>query len=189
MYESEMFAKLKTMIDGKRYQHTIGVVETATRLAEHYGISIEKARIAALLHDCAKGLSSFLLLQRLEGSDIVIDDMERIITPILHGPAGAVVAREEFGVTDPEVLRAIRFHTTGAPDMTLLDKVIYLADYIEPNRKCPGMEELRQLAWIDLDQAVAMAAGRTIIYEVGRGGLIHPRTVETRNALLRKGDS
>lgn len=188
MHEGEICAKLKQMLDPKRYQHTLGVVEMATRLAEHYGVSVEKARLAALLHDCAKGLTSFHLLRRLEGSDIVVDDMERMIPPILHGPVGAVMAKEDFGVTDPEILQAIRFHTTGAPNMTLLDKVIFLADYIEPNRTCSGVEELREQAFIDLDQAVATAAGRTIIYEVGRGNLIHLRTVATRNALLRKGD-
>lgn len=188
MRESEICAKLKQMLDFKRFQHTLGVVEMASRLAERYGVPAEKARLAALLHDCAKGLSSFHLLRRIEGSDIVIDDMERLITPILHGPAGAVVAREDFGVTDPEILRAIRFHTTGAPDMTVLDKVIFLADYIEPNRTCSGVDELRKMAFVDLDQAVATAAGRTIIYEVNRGNLVHPRTLETRNALLRKGE-
>lgn len=188
MQEQKMHEKLQQMIDADRYQHTLGVVEMATRLAERYGACVEQARLAALLHDCAKGLSRFHLLQRLEGSDIVVDSVERAIIPILHGPVGAIIAREEFGVTDAAVLQAIRYHTTGSPEMSLLDKVIFLADYIEPNRSCPGVEELRQLAFQDLDQAIIQAAGRTIIYEINRNHLIHNRTVETRNALLRKGE-
>lgn len=180
--------RISQMLEPARYRHTLGVEETAVRLAKHYGVSEEQARVAALLHDCAKGLSRFTLLKRLETSDIVIDEMERSIEALLHGPVGAVIAREDFGIRDAAILRAIRFHTTGSPDMTLLDKVIFLADYIEPNRACPGVEELRRLAFQDLDQAVAHAAGRTIVYEINRNNLIHLRTVETRNALLRKGE-
>lgn len=180
--------RLSQMIDANRYQHTLGVEETAVVLAKRYGASEEQARLAALLHDCAKGLSRFHLLKRLETSDIVVDDMERSIEPLLHGPVGAIIAQEDFGVTDEAILQAIRFHTTGSPDMTLLDKIIFLADYIEPNRVCPGIEEVRAKAQEDLDQAVVLAAGRTIIYEISRNNLVHLRTLETRNALLRKGE-
>ncbi|AZR73205.1 hypothetical protein BBF96_07285 [Anoxybacter fermentans] len=180
--------RLKQMLDYNRYQHTLGVEETAVKLAEHYGASVEQARLAGLLHDCAKCLSKFNLLRRLEGSDIVVDEMEKEVEPLLHGPVGAIIAREDFGIQDPAVLRAIRYHTTGAPDMTLLDKIIYLADYIEPGRDCPGIEEVRKLAFVNLDQAIILACGRTIIYEINRNNRIHLRTVEMRNALLRRGE-
>lgn len=191
MDEGIIRLQLQDLIDPERYRHTLGVVEMAERLAIHYGVSPEQARLAALLHDCAKGLSRFNLLRRLEGSDIVesnVDSMEREVTALLHGPVGAVMAKEDFGVTDEAVLQAIRYHTTGSPDMTLLDQIIFLADYIEPNRSCPGIEELRKLAFQDLDQAIIEAAGRTLIYEINRKNVIHQRTVEMRNALLRKGE-
>lgn len=180
--------QLQHMLNPNRFQHTLGVEETAVQLAAHYQIAEEKARLAALLHDCGKGLSKYHLLQRLAGSDIVVDDMEREMTPLLHAPVGAIIAREEFGIDDREVLQAIRFHTTGSDQMSQLDKVIFLADYIEPGRTCPGIDEVRRLAYVDLDQAIILAAGRTIVYEISRNNPIHLRTVETRNALLRKGE-
>ncbi len=182
----QMCKRLKEMIDLQRYQHTLGVIDTALRLAEHYRVSVEKAKIAALLHDCAKGLSKYHLLRRLKGSDIVVDDVELSLEPLMHGPVGAIIAREEFGIIDDEILRAIRYHTTGSVEMTLLDKIIFIADYIEPNRQCPGIDEVRQMAFIDLDQAIILAAGRTIIYEINRHNPIHLRTVQMRNALLER---
>lgn len=184
----EIRCRLERMIDPERYQHTLRVVEVATRLAEHYQISVEQARIAGLLHDCAKGLSRFHLLRKLQGFDIV-DDMELAVEALLHGPVGAIIAEEEFGITDDQIIRAIRYHTTGSTDMSLLEKIIFIADYIEPNRHCPGIDEVRQLAFIDLDQAIILAAGRTIIFEINRNNPIHLRTIEMRNALLsRKGE-
>lgn len=184
----QIHEQLRQMIDSKRYQHTLGVEETAVRLAEYYHVPEKKARQAALLHDCGKGLSKYHLLQRLEGSDIVVDDMEREVDALLHAPVGAIIAKEEFGIEDPEVLQAIRFHTTGSEKMSQLDKIIFLADYIEPGRSCPGIDEVRELAYVDLDQAIILAAGRTIVYEINRNNPIHLRTVKTRNTLLRKGE-
>ncbi|MCK4260452.1 MAG: bis(5'-nucleosyl)-tetraphosphatase (symmetrical) YqeK [Halanaerobiales bacterium] len=186
MVYDDICVKLQQMLDSSRYQHTLGVVKVAIQLAEHYGVSTQQARLAALLHDSAKCLSKLNLLHRLESSDILVDDMEREVEALLHGPVGAVVAKEDFGIEDEAILRAIRYHTTGTPDMTLLDKIIFLADYIEPNRDCPGIEEVREVAFIDLDQAIIMATERTIIYEINRNNLIHLRTVETRNALIER---
>lgn len=184
----EIRRRLQTMLNTQRYQHTLGVEEVAVQLAKHYQVSEKQARIAALLHDCAKGLSKFHLLRKLEGSDIV-DDMELQVESLMHGPVGAIIAQEEFGINDEQILRAIRYHTTGSTEMSILEKIIFIADYIEPNRCCPGIDEVRELAFSDLDQAIILAAGRTIIYQVNRNNPIHLRTMEMRNALLsRKGE-
>lgn len=185
---SQIYQKLKNSLDPPRFTHTLGVEEMAIRLAEKYGANIEQARIAALLHDCAKPLSRFHLLRRLRSSDIVVDETEESIEALLHAPVGAIIANEDFGITDQTILSAIRHHTIGSPEMNLLDKIIFLADYIEPARDCPGIDQVREKAFQDLDQALVLASGRTIIYEIKRNNQIHLNTVKMRNSLIRKGE-
>ena len=161
------YAELKTMLKPKRLRHTAGVVLTAIRLAAENGADTQKARIAALLHDCAKYLPDETLLARSH------DEVK--ILPVLHAEVGAIVAEERFGVTDPDILRAIRLHTTGDAGMTTLDKVVYLADMIEPGRDYPGVEELRREH--DLDKATLLALRRSLIHITERGFAVHPATL------------
>lgn len=182
----EMRKKLSQELSYVRYQHVLNVEETAIKLAEHYGAPVKKARTAALLHDCAKPLSRKHLLRILEGFDIVVDDTEKSLTPVLHAPVGAIMAEEEYGVDDPDILRAIRYHTIGTPDMRLLDKIIYLADYIEPGRVCSGIDQVRKLAFANIDKAIIKASSNSLVYEIGRDNLIHLNTVKMRNALLER---
>lgn len=157
-----MQAKLATLIPEKRLKHSLGVMETAVRLAPVIGADVEKARIAGLLHDCAKKLNYQEMLTACEKGGVALAEGEAQNEPILHAPAGVYVARHEFGVTDPEILGAIRNHTAGAPEMSALEILIFVADFIEPNRKpIPGLEKIRQTAQTDLVRAAVMCAQST----------------------------
>lgn len=186
MQETEICEKLKDMMDEERYVHSLGVRDCAVMLAERYGADVDKARLAGLLHDCAKGLPRQEMISKALEAEIELGAEEFQNEALLHGPAGAVIARQVFGVEDPEILSAIECHTTGKRDMALLDKIIYLADYIEPNRDFPGVEDLRQAAMEDIDKAVLMALRRTIKYVLDTDRFLHPRTVEAWNDMLKR---
>lgn len=181
-----MKEKLKEMLDGERYIHSVGVMETAVKLAEKYGEDVEKARVAGLLHDCAKGFSDEELVKMAYKYGIFVDEVLLKVPFLLHGPVGAYLAQELFGVTDEEIKRAIALHTTGDVNMSLLDKIIFLADYIEPNRDFEGVEELRELSWKDLDLAVLRAYDSTICYVIKRNMILYEKTVSGRNDILLK---
>ena len=161
------YDRLKKELKPERMEHTAYVLETALSLAERFGADPEKTRIAALLHDCAKYLPKEKLLSYA--------DTEPAMLPVLHAPAGADYAREAYGVTDPEILNAIRLHTTGDAGMTLLDKVVYLADMIEPSRSYEGVETIRRAG--SLDGMMRLALSRSIWYIKDRGNPIHPATL------------
>lgn len=183
---NRILTKLTQQLSPKRLNHSIGVSDTAAQLAERYGADVEKARLAGLLHDCARDMSNNLLLQTAEANAIVLRDVERRTPMLLHAPVGVIIAQQEYGVTDPEVLSAIRWHTTGGPDMSLLDYIVFFADYIEPGRSFPGVERLRALAEKGLNEAVLAAYDQTLGYLMSERALIHSDTVEGRNALLLK---
>lgn len=168
-----------------RWEHTLRVVETAAELAERTGADPEKADIAAILHDYCKFWPAdrqreWILRHRLP------QDLLQYNKELWHAPVGAEAVREELGIDDEEVLDAIRSHTTGRPGMSLLEKVIFLADYIEPGRSFSGVEEVRRLAREDLDRAILKALDNTIVYLVERGLKVYPLTILTRNDLLDK---
>ncbi|HCC07961.1 MAG TPA: phosphodiesterase [Clostridiales bacterium] len=146
----------------KRFTHTLGVVETAEKLAKIYGVDVEKARIAALLHDCAK-FHKYNDFSRKHG--IKLDEEILKYPKVIHSFLGVFVAKVEYGIEDVEILNAIKYHTTGKPDMTVLEKIVYLADAIEPGREeYEYLIEGRKLANEDLDKAVAFILERTIKY-------------------------
>ncbi|WP_243426413.1 bis(5'-nucleosyl)-tetraphosphatase (symmetrical) YqeK [Caldicoprobacter guelmensis] len=186
MQESEMCEKLRTLMDEERYEHSLGVRDSAVMLAKRYGADVAKARIAGLLHDCAKGLVREEMIGKALEVGIELGPEEFRVEALLHGPVGAVMARQVFGIQDPEILSAIECHTTGKRNMSLLDKIIYLADYIEPNRDFPEVEELRRVAMEDLDKAVLLAVRRTIKYVLDTDRFLHPRTVEAWNDMLKR---
>ena len=177
--------RLRELISKERFQHSLGVADTAAKLAERWGASREKARIAGLVHDCGKSPSKNILLKRVLEFGIVMDEIEKEEPQLLHGHVSAELALREFGIDDQDVLASIRYHTTGRVPMSLLEKIIYLADLIEPGRDFPGVDELRDLAGQDLDAAVLRAMDLTLIHVIQRGLLIHPRTVAARNWLMR----
>lgn len=177
---NEIRKKLKKELDKSRYEHTIGVMFTAGSLAMAHGYDYEKAMLAGLLHDCAKCRSTSDKIDLCQRHDILITPVERENPGLLHAKAGMVLAQECYEVTDPLILHAIKVHTTGEPDMNILDKIIYIADYIEPMRcEAPRLEEIRQIAFQDLNQCVAEILYDTLHYLSGRKGSIDPSTQMT----------
>ncbi len=173
---------LKKNLSEKRFNHTIGVAETAQSLAEVWGADSSSAFLAGLVHDCAKELPYSKTVERLTGEGYKQEDD---FTMLVHAPMGAIVAKEEFGIEDNDVLNAVRYHTVGRPCMSLLEKIIYIADFIEPGRSFKEAEILRELACKDLDKAVLAEADMVIKWNIDRGKEIHPDTIITRNYYLK----
>ncbi len=148
--------KLCAALPERRYLHSLGVADEAVALAELYGADIAKARLAGLLHDCAKGYPVDEQIPRCDAAGIELDEETRLCPPVVHGCLGAWIAEREYGVSDQAVLRAIRLHTVGAADMTLLDKIVWLADKTERGRTFDGVERLRDESRRDLDSAIRM---------------------------------
>ncbi|MBR4236434.1 MAG: bis(5'-nucleosyl)-tetraphosphatase (symmetrical) YqeK [Clostridia bacterium] len=166
----EMDALLRESLSEHRYAHSLGVTETAVKLAKAHGGDTEKCRIAGLLHDCAKGMSTSDMLRAIYRNGIVLYPGEEDFEQLLHAPAGAAVAREIYGVDDEEILSAIRSHTVGGRNMSLTDKIIYVADFIEPGRKSfTGLEDARDLALKDINAAQELCAHLTNEYCHSRG--------------------
>lgn len=177
MDRNDIRKKLKKELEKGRYEHTKGVMYTAGCLAMAHEYSVEKAMLAGLLHDCAKCIPNDEKICMCEKNDILITPIEYDSPYLLHAKLGAYLAETEYEVSDPEILHAIKVHTTGEPDMSLLDKIIYIADYIEPGRdKAPNLKAVRKLAFEDLDACMAKILSDTLVYLSSRGGSIDPIT-------------
>lgn len=174
---------LKKHLSEYRYIHTMGVAETAKQLAATYGADPPKAYTAGLLHDCAKELPFEEMLSVADKYKIETDELTKTSPALMHGIVGAYIAKEIFNADD-EIFDAIAYHTTGKANMNLLTKIIYIADYIEPNRKFDGVCEIRELAFSDIDKAIISSCGTVIVHTVNKGGIVHPNTVDARNYLL-----
>lgn len=172
----------------KRMPHVLGTEQEAVRLAERYGADVTKARIAALLHDCTKKLDMDEQLALCKKYHIPLDELEQKTLKLLHSKTGAAIARDVFAVDD-DVYNAIMYHTTGKPDMTLLEKIIYLADYIEPTRDFPGVEALRRTVYEDLDRGLLMGLTMTIDEMEEMGNPVHYMTRDARDYLMKRGIS
>ncbi|HEX3032543.1 MAG TPA: bis(5'-nucleosyl)-tetraphosphatase (symmetrical) YqeK, partial [Bacillota bacterium] len=159
-------------------------IEWAEKMAVKYNVNRDQARLAALFHDCAKNLSNEELLEQWTAAGFQPDEWMADQPDLLHGPVGALIAEQEFGVSDAEVLQAIARHTLGGDDMTPLDKIIFLADMVEVNRSFPGVEALRALTMENLDKAMITAVNKVIEYLLQSDAVIHPQTLRTRNILL-----
>ncbi len=172
--------QLKKELDRNRYQHTLGVMYTAACLAMRYEADLYQAMLAGLLHDCAKCIPGNEQISLCKKNFIVIREVERENPSLLHAKLGAFLARTKYGIEDTAVLHAIEVHTTGSPGMNLLDKIIFIADYIEPNReKAENLREVRALAFRDIDQAVVQILHDTIHYLNYKKGAIDIKTQET----------
>ena len=170
-----------------RLEHSLRVADEAVRLARRWGADAEKARLAGILHDAARELPQEELRRLVAEHRIAVTEQELQVQELLHAPVGAFLVRHEFGMDDADVWAAIRYHTTGRAGMSVLEKVIYLADYIEPGRNFPGVDQARRLAEKNLDEAIFWALNQTIDYLAQRGRAAHPFTVEARNALRTSG--
>ena len=169
-----------------RYVHTLGVMETAIHLAQLYGEDSKKAEIAAIFHDYAKFRSKDEMRKIIVDQKMPSQLLEHN-SELWHAPVGAYLVEREVGITDNDVLNAIRFHTSGRPHMTLLEKIIYVADYIEPGRQFPGVEEVREIASTNLDQALMKSIKNTMTFLLKKDQAIYPDTLQTYNYLVLKG--
>ena len=173
-----------SMVKAKRLPHIRGTEQAAVELALRWGADPEKMRRAAILHDCTKYISREEHLAICERCGIELDDMERGAEKLLHSKSGAALAREMFG-QDEEIFTAILYHTTGRGNMTLAEKILYLADYMEPCRDFPEVAEMRRLAEIDLDCAVLMGVRLSIQEMKERNRIVHHNTLEAEASLLK----
>ncbi len=184
MEREEALRLVKQQLTEHRYQHTLGVMETAISLARQYGADEKKAETAAIFHDYAK------FRPKEEMQKIIIEqglpkDLLEFNAELWHAPAGAYLVEKEAGITDGEILNAIRYHTSGRPGMTLLEKIIYLADYIEPGRHFPGVDEVREMAKENLNQALIKAVQNTIMFLMKKNQTVYPETFHTYNDLIQ----
>lgn len=176
---------LEKRLKPSRFKHTCGVVKTAYKMAKHYGSDLHKAMVAAALHDYAKNMSSESLLAYADQNGIETDWVMRNSGELLHGLVGAKMVAEELQIQDEEILKAIAYHTVGRVGMGLIEKIVYLADAIEPGRsEYQGLESLRTLAFEDLDEAIFLSVAGTLSYVLDRGLPIHPSSLELYNSLV-----
>lgn len=188
MDKKKIRKKLEKSLDAKRFEHTLGVSYTAAVLAMCYGEDTDKAQLAGLLHDCAKCLDNEKKIAICNKHHIPITEAEKANPFLLHAKAGAYLAKKEFHVKDEEILHAILYHNTGRPGMSLLEKIIYVADYIEPGRdRAPNLSVIRKRAFEDLDQALLMILEDTLQYLKEIETEIDPITRETYEYYLKEG--
>lgn len=165
-----------------RYRHTMGVMYTAAALAMRWGADVHRAMAAGLLHDCGKYPSIDRQIEGCRAYGLAPDQWEMENPALIHARLGSCLAKERYGVKDEEIICAIRFHTTGRPDMTMLEKIIYIADYIEPHRRnIPLLETIREAAFTNIDEAVWMEADNTLRFLQESKKSIHPLTKDTRD--------
>lgn len=177
-----VLAWLADNVPNSRLQHILGVEQTAIALARNYNLDVEKAAQAGLMHDLAKCFKPKKLLQMAQAEKLPLDPVDEANPHLLHADVSAIVARDEFGVQDEEVLQAIKNHTLGRPDMSWLSCVVFLADTLEPGRgNSPELEKLRQISLQDLYKAVWLTCDYSLQYLLDTRCLIHPRTIRTRN--------
>jgi len=176
----EFEKKLQKKLTAKRYRHTMGVAYTAASLAMAHGESVYKAFVAGLLHDNAKCIDGDKKIHLCEKYKLPISEVERKNPELLHAKLGSCLAKKDYGIEDDDILNAISSHTTGRPDMSRLEKIIFVADYIEPNRKSiPNLEQVRAQAFSDLDKAVLEELGSTLSFVRNKTAALDPITQET----------
>lgn len=178
----EICAQLKNALKPSRYEHTIGVAYTAANMAMRYGEDMKRAFLAGILHDNAKNVSDDELLDFCYDHGIEVREVEKTSKYLLHAKVGAYRVKHAFHIEDEEVASAVCYHTTGKPAMTLLEKIIFTADYIEPNRRqIPGLDEIRSVVYKDLDHAVYLILHNTLNYlrTQKEDANIDPLTIET----------
>ncbi len=177
---------VRLRLSKKRYQHSRQVADTAVQMAKKFGIDESQAYLAGLLHDYARDLPTVELLEIAEKNHLISHQVEREVPDLLHGPVGALLLEKDLALKDKAILTAIKHHTLGAVGMSDLEKIIFLADMIEPGRSYTGVAELRELALIDLDEAMLLGLESSIEHCLEAGKILHPETIEARNCFLQK---
>ena len=185
MNEKEALVLVKKILPLKRYEHTLRVVAEAEKLAKQYGADLSKARLAAILHDYAKYRPVEEMRETVKKFPELPQDLLHCSGEILHAFVGAIYVQEEQGIVDEDILGAIQYHTTGRANMSTLEKIIFLADYIEPGRKFSGLKKAQALAKEDLDAACLFALKNSIQYLLDENLSIYPYTIEAYNDFLK----
>lgn len=179
--------KMEKTLDPKRFEHTLGVTYTAAALAMCHQVDINKAQIAGLLHDCAKCMDNEKKISICQKHNIQINEIEKKNPFLLHAKVGSYIAMKKFNISDPDIINSILNHTTGRPGMSALEKIVYIADYIEPGRKqAPNLTEVRQLAFQDLDKALLKILNNTLSYLEESSDAIDPMTRRTYEYYLEQ---
>lgn len=177
---SRIRRKVKNHLDRERYEHTLGVMYTAGALAMCYDVDLDEALIAGLLHDCAKCIPCDKKLKMCDKYHLHITEYELANPTLIHAKLGAFLAAKKYGIKDKSIVDAIASHTTGRPEMTMLDKIIYIADYIEPGRyEAPNLDEVRKLAFSDINECLFRILADTQEYLQSRQAVIDPMTEKT----------
>lgn len=185
VYNMAQFRELlKSRLSEKRYYHSLMVSKAAGELAQKYGGDVEKAEFAGLVHDIEKDSSTTAQLQKVEKYSIILDNVEAAAPKLLHAICGAAVLKNEYHIEDADLLNAIRYHTTARAGMSLLEKIIYLADYISADRDYNGVEQLRRTVHTSLEAGMDIALEFSIQELLQKRAPIHIDTVRARNALI-----
>ena len=177
---------LKSKLTPERYTHVLSVRELALDLAKKYGADLRQVNLAVLLHDCAKWMRTSELYETAANHGIQLDEIEHHNPSLLHALIGVEFAVSHFDVDNPEILNAIRIHTTGSGKMTLIDKILYVADFAEPKRNHAEAHSVRELAYQDLNKAVFEVSRYKIEHLLAKGVLIHPHTIDAYNSALQE---
>lgn len=176
--------KTRKMLTPSRFEHTEGVLSEVERIAKACGADLDKAKIAALLHDITKKYTQEEHVELCRENGVTLTEIEKNEPKLLHQITGAIVAKQEFSIDDEEILSAIRYHTTAKPNMTPLEKTLYLADFTEPGRTYEGVDMLRQVIYSDIEDGLLAALDFSIQEILGKGALLHPDTIDARNDIL-----
>ena len=183
---SEIEQRVKQINKAKRFIHSLNVRDEAVRMAEVYGADVRKARIAGLVHDCAKDLTEEQMIDFCRTHNLDVSKLMSVDEKLRHAKVGAYFAKYVFGIDDDEIFDAVYYHTTGKADMPLLTKIIFIADCIEPGRDYKGVEKMRKLAYKNLDKAVLEALDFTIKSLIKKGKIFHPDTIDARNYIINE---
>lgn len=184
---SRIRRKVKNHLDRERYEHTLGVMYTAGSMAMCYGEDMEQALIAGLLHDCAKCISTSRKLKLCDKYHLSVSEAERFNPALLHAKLGALIAAKKYRIREKTIINAIASHTTGRPEMTMLEKIIFIADYIEPGRmETPHLDEIRTLAFSDINRCLCRILEETLMYLDTRDLIVDPLTEKTYLYYKRK---
>lgn len=176
----ELKNEISARMPMKRYEHVLRVAETAKSLAKNYQVSVDKAEQSALFHDIAKFMDKQALRLILVKENLD----HRLLSfhhELWHGPVGAVIAKLDFGIEDEEILNAVRYHTTGRAGMSPLEKVVYIADMIEPGRNFPGVDQLREIAMKDIDEVMGACIHQSVKFLVSKGVPVFPDSIDCYN--------
>ena len=183
----QIIEKLNTMLKPKRLEHSINVAKCAIKLSEIYGYDKEKAYLAGLVHDCAKYFTKEQIDSYVEKYNIELDPLEVDNIALSHSIIGSFAIQDVFNIQDMDIINAVRYHTTGRENMSILEKIIFMADMIEEGRNFPGVDYLRKISFNkQLDKALITSFNNTIKFVIDNDQLIHPRSVKARNYLMQE---